>query len=367
MKKFLSILIATLLIVGMFTACSVAFAEESDGGETETPALREVTIDYDELIKCLAGTDSDDDSFYNLKIEMGKFKFNSDWLKDREALDKVFSGLKYVLESEEGYDDKKSDNDKIYVEYCTPTQSPNGQKNWQNSALLTSEMTLSSSGSYLFRIVVKDKDNETLAVSDSFSRVAEDTKHPVVSLSSSMNTKHDDGLVVGTTYTIVTSLTIEDASNTVVTYVVDKKVNGEWVEEIYNSETKEVKKGYEKYISTSGVITPSEDDVISTKENPDYIYRIRYSVVDANGYYGVAAENSTTEENPTLTLFVKAAPDDGKKSVLEIWKIVLFVIAGLSAVGIVVLLCIKPKQATETVRAESVKNVEAESEVEDKE
>ena len=165
--------------------------------------------------------------------------------------------------------------------------------------------------------------------------------------------KHEEGLTSGVTYTVSTSLSYPDDSNSsskTVTYVIQKKVNGEWVT-IYDSVKREVTKGYESYVSTSGVITPADEDIRADKTA---VYQVVYSVVDSYGFHGVADSESTVEHNPKLELFVKAPESKGgKTSAVLIWKIILYVIAGLSAVGIVVLLCIKPKQKTETPRAEA--------------
>lgn len=179
--------------------------------------------------------------------------------------------------------------------------------------------------------------------------VPRDTTHPVIELSDTMTKKEEEGLTVGVNYSISTSLDIEDASSTTVTYKVYKKVGNDvegaedgWLL-IFDSKTKEVTEGYDKNISTSGVITPLEEDVTG-----EYVYKIVYSVVDAAGFYGVNKDGKfNLEYHPTMLLKVNMpVTDPGKISALDVWKIILYVIAGLSAAGIVVLLCIKPKQAT---------------------
>ena len=174
-----------------------------------------------------------------------------------------------------------------------------------------------------------------------------DITRPIISLSSTMKNKQTEGLTVGTNYSISTALTIEDAgSRTTVTYQVYKWVDGKEVL-IYDSakKTDKVTEGYEENISTSGVITPLEDDV---KIDHDYVYRIVYSVVDDYGFFGIENEGDEVEFHPEMKLSVKeAVVEPTPITAVEAWKIVLYVIAGLSAVGIVVLLCIKPKQAVE--------------------
>ena len=200
---------------------------------------------------------------------------------------------------------------------------------------------------------------------------ADDTTHPEVELSESMKTKMNDGLTVDTSYTIPTSLDTKDPSSKTVTYKVYKKVGTAvegadpegWIL-IYDSKTSKVTEGYEDYISTSGsvAITPREEDVTG-----DYIYMIVYSVVDDNGYFGVQKDAKELEEyHPTMKLKVyQKVVEPGKRNPVDAWKIVLYVIAGLAAVGIVVLLCIKPKQGTATdSRYSASANESAEGETE---
>ena len=181
-----------------------------------------------------------------------------------------------------------------------------------------------------------------------------DTTAPEIKLSKTMKNKMEDGLTSGVSYTISTALDINDASDTTTTYKVYKKVGTSatgadkdgWVL-IYDSSktTDKVTEGYEDYISSSGVITPVAKDITG-----DYIYKIVYSVVDKEGNVGVHVDSDYSDselpENPTLLLKVNAPVVQPKTpNAIEAWKIVLYVVAGLSAVGIVVLLCIKPKKA----------------------
>ena len=182
-----------------------------------------------------------------------------------------------------------------------------------------------------------------------FHCYSQDTTHPEIELSESMKQKMESGLTVGTTYSISTALTIEDAnSKSTPTYLVYKQVGAKvegadkegWLL-IYDSKKREVTEGYDDCISASGVITPLEKDVTG-----EYVYKIVYSYVDADGFFGVDKDAEELEEyHPTMLLKVFKAPvEPGKPNAIEAWKIVLYVIAGLSAVGIVVLLCIKPKK-----------------------
>ena len=281
-------------------------------------------------------------------------------------------------------------NDVLCLEYCTPSDDPKND-HWTR-VKADSSISLNASGFWMFRFVVIDgyadgtesekiNDNDAVITpynTDEFrearlrdgvyhweeftlTRYAVDTSSPEIALSSSMKNKMEDGLTVGTTYSISTSLTITDSSNTSVTYKVYRQTasNGakkgddaSWVL-IYDSSLasdERVVEGFESYISTSGTINPQTNDV--TAEGL-YRYKIVYSVKDANGFFGIADaeldENGTKDESgefhPTLYLGVNPSAQSKKtKQAMEIWKIILFVIAGLSAIGIVVLLLIKPKQ-----------------------
>ena len=304
----------------------------------------------------------------------------------------------YEKEAEEDADDKSDEaagaaegdkmefaypvNDIICLEYITPSDDPKDAEDWKRVAI-EKEIEISSSGWWMFRLAVVDGEKGDISDKDAvvtpyntkkfqdkileqskegeydweafcLYRYAVDTKHPEVALSSSMQSKMEDGLTVGTNYTILTNLSITDSSSTSTTYKVyrhkgngtsDKTSSLEDWDLIYDS-TADVKvvEGFEKYITSAGVITPVAADLTSS---PDvYRYRIVYSVKDANGYFGIEKDSDgTTEFHPELFLGVKLSKEGVKdKQRIEAWKIVLFVIAGLSAVGIVVLLCIKPKQ-----------------------
>ena len=278
-------------------------------------------------------------------------------------------------------------NDKISLEYCTPSDDPRDEDWTRVSA--SSSISLQTSGWWMFRYVVvdgtKDSSDDDVVLTpyntDDFKqgllssdgkdydwsafclkRYAIDTKNPEIALTSTLKNKMEEGLTVGTTYSVSTTLDITDSSSTTVTYKVFRfdGVDGakdskgdKWVL-IYDSaaDTKVVE-GYEKYISDKGIINPNSDDV--TAEN-HYRYKVVYSVKDENGYFGISKEiepetgdvDENGEFHPVLLLGVKLSPTGIKeKQKMAIWKIILFVIAGLSAVGIVVLLLIKPKQAVE--------------------
>ena len=358
MKKFLSIFIAMLLIVSLFATTAVAFAAEEattpDEGATTDPAEEESPRDKVQIIKSKLDQYLADGCpwFNSFNIEMGDVKFGEEMMKSSTKIGEAFQGIQYVISGDPNYDTLRANNDKIYVEYCRPSESPKGQETWQNSALITDSIRVSSTGWYLFRFVIKDKDNKVISEDNPeayYRFYAIDTSRPVVALSSTMKTKQESGLTAGTKYSIptsgLTSGSLDEMSSTTVNFKVYKVVNKEDVL-IYDSINKEVTKGYEDFVDVDGAITPSDKDI-----SEDTVYKVVYSVVDAYGYTGVkdkadVQNYAAAEEHPTMELKVVAAPAIKNKSSVNVWEIVLFCIAGLSAIGIVVLLCIKPKEAT---------------------
>ena len=131
----------------------------------------------------------------------------------------------------------------------------------------------------------------------------------------------------GCSYTIPTPTLPDSTSTTTTVYNVMKKVNGEWVK-IYDGETKTVTEGYEDFFK-SGVLYPAASEV--SKADDDYIYRVTYTVTDTYGHKTVKDLNILT-----------TSPDLGDNT-NDVWTIVLICIACAAAVGIIVLLFVKPK------------------------
>ncbi len=329
-KKFVSLLIAVMLIVSLFAVCGVASAEES--------TTRDEVIFNQEYFESL-----EDISTLGFTHAVSDFSLNNDWLKDAEKVKKVFVGANYILSTAEDAADfaVTSESDKVFIEWCTP--SKDYKDTWSCKSIGT--ITISSTGWYGFRYVLKDSsgssstgDSHVLArTSKIYMYFGDETAPAFKNLHSDMKTAMEDGITVGKTYTIKTNISITDTSSTTTSYVVYKKVKGAWTEQpIYDSKTKEVAEGFEDGISTSGVITMLESDVLPDNEP---IYKIVYTVKDSLGY--------TTLVEDELTLFAKAVEKE-PLTTAQIWQIVLFSVAGLSLVGIVVVLCIKPKDPEAT-------------------
>ena len=272
--------------------------------------------------------------------------------------------------------------DKIYVLYCNENSDPKAEiKDWI-SCEVTGVFNVSSDGWWSFRFAVVDgyadeeakifdhilvtthanvekaiEDGQTdekvlLGMDLTLKGYTGDVLHPVVEISESLQNKADTGLTVGVPYSISTTsaaLKVSDPSGWSATYEVYKRVGTKvpgadedgWLL-IYDSTKKadeRVTEGYDNCISQSGQITPLASDVTG-----ETMYRIVYSVTDDNGFYGVESADSVEEYHPTVEFKVNAATAAVNPKI-EAWKVVLYVIAGLSAVGIVVLLFVKPKEA----------------------
>lgn len=303
-------------------------------------------------------------------------------------------------ETEEEAKDEVKPDDVIWLLYVSPSGSvTDDMDNWSRQRV-TSSINLASEGEWNFRFAVVDgakvaassdytfkyddvltttyaeveklieqadaegttvDDAAAEAVNGTLTYYVQDTTAPKAELSASQIKTTDEGLTVGTAYSISTSLDVTDCSSYDVTYIVYKKVgtavvgaDSEGWLQIYDSKKAEVAEGYENNITTGGVITPLDEDVTG-----DSVYKIVYTVVDrVSGKQAVKdtlGNAETTEEyHPTMLLKVKANPDDASAAAsVNVWKIVLYVIAGLSAVGIIVLLFVKPKQVKADARYNS--------------
>lgn len=318
-----------------------------------------------------------------------KFQLNNDWMKvesgegenkkvSAQNVRDVFNGIDYYIDGEKDGEnndlyDKDHKYDVVSVEYLTPSGDPKVESDWRSIAL-TSTFSMRTEGWWQFRYVVKDVDGEVIARTAPMVRNAVDTQSPVIKLSTSLESKQREGLKVNESYSISTYLDITDdrsPSDTTTSYVVEKKIDGKWVE-VYNSKDKEIKDEYKDFILDGGTIKPIESDVIQAENDADrYIYRVIYSVKDGAGHFGVAASGDAAEAHPTLNLFVNPADAQDENKATDAWKIVLYIVAGLAAVGIIVLLCVKPKEAPADGRVapsksdDKAENAEAEEKEQD--
>ncbi len=333
MKKLVSLFIALTLIMSLFTVTAVAFAAEGEGETQPEQPARTV-----EFVKAeFAALEATNPKM--VQPVSSEFVLDCSWLKNAETVNKVFAGANYVLDQSEGHKDYAvtSESDTVKLQYLRPNNDYKDDSKWTNSTL-GSKINVSTTGWWGFRYILKVKGSseDYAAKSDTiYIYFSDDTAPKVTGLSTDMKKVQEEGVKVGSTYSVRTNLTISDTSSTTVTYKVFKKVNGNWTETpIYDSVTKEVAEGYEDNISTSGVITMQKDDVLADKSP---VYKIVYSVKDAMGYITDGTE---------MTIFATA--EEKTVSTNQIIQYVLYGVAALSFIGIIVVLCIKPKKAENT-------------------
>lgn len=366
MKKIISLVLALTLLVGMLGVSAVALAEDA------TPT---VTANQDKIDAFIAADNGTVDKrglsvLSKALLELGKITVSENL--DKTEADNLFTGMTRTF----GTDGKlESSADKIYLQYFKPGKFPGDFAN-ANHAEAGKEVDVNSVGVWAFRLVVvrptkieeadepaegetkKDKYEYKLEESSIVAKSAlitvntQDVDSPVVTVNS---TKFDElvskGITAGTRYSITTSTSLftfsDDGKNSdnsysyiTVNYVIEKKIDGNWTKIYDTTADTKVVDGYSDIVSGSGILA-TNDDVSANKD--DVKYRVIYTFVDKYGHEGVDREGQKSVV--TLNLYVNAKKTDAETTKkVDAWKIVLYVIAGLSAVGIVVLLCIKPKQ-----------------------
>lgn len=336
MKKIFSLIIALTLLVSVFALSAVAFADESEGEGSTTTTPRTITVDNAKLMEKVGNAIYFYDDDTTLFVD-GKFV---GWLTSSADVKEVFSNIVFAFDGEDDYDDTKT-NDIVRLEYCTGNTKydDNWQKDVTNLKVgkggTSFELTLSGRVAFRYSVSYKatsDATEETKVYTDVFVLYIVDRKAPVVEMGTTLTDKVATGLTVGSAYTVSTSsssIKVTDLSTTTTTYVINKRINGAYVQ-VYSS-VDGLSEDYEGTDIASGTITPTADDVLT-----EATYQIIYTVTDAYGYVSA----------PLVAEFkVNAkASDVEEQAKVDVLKIVLYIIAGLSAAGIVVLLVIKPKQ-----------------------
>lgn len=323
MKKIFSLIIALTLLVSVFGISAVAFAD----GEART-----VTVNNAALMT-LVGTDT-------FLEDSASFK---GWLTTTQNVKDVFVGINFAMFGDEGYD-KNAKYDTVRLEYCTG--DIRYEDNWVDDektlvvAAGGTNFNLKLSGWVAFRYSATYKpsaDAEEVPVkTNTFLFYVVDTTAPTLEVGTTLADKASDGLTVGKAYTISTSssnVKVTDSSSCTTTFVIQKLINGQYVE-VYSS-VDGLSESYEGKDIASGTITPTADDVLDKAT-----YKIVFKATDA---YGYASEELVVE----LKVNANTENVEEEKKV-DVLKIVLYIVAGLSAVGIVVLLCIKPKKDENT-------------------
>lgn len=362
-KKYISLILALTILVGMLGVSAMAFAEDPAPVTVNQTALNE-KIAADETLKVLAS---------NFSLNLGDIKVPA-WLATEADISALFSGANFVTE-----DGKLTDaSDKVEIQYFKPGSDRGEVAEDKDSkagyAAAEEQIDVNSVGWWSFRFVVvrphattEEKEGEEakttysvdytkdiVAKSQLVSLYAQDVDNPIITLN---QTRYDDytkkGITVGTRYSIPTTLlfTMTDdgkgtsSSYITVYYVIEKMIDGNWTA-IYDSskDTKVLDDKYSDFVSASGILA-GNDDVSSNSK--DYKYRVKYSFKDQYGYTGVDKDGNAPEFVLNLYVNAKKATEE-EQDTAKVWQIVLYVIAGLAAVGIVVLLCIKPKQEDAT-------------------
>lgn len=372
-KKIISLVLALTILVGMLGVSAVAFAEES-----ETPAT--VTVDQSAVDAFIAADEGSEDerglsALNTAQTALGKITVPDSL--DKTDSDGLFAGMTREFDDNNKL---KSNSDKIYVEYFKPDKHPGDFSN-ANHAAAGDKIDLNEVGTWSFRLIVVrpvEIQDETATTAEGDTTEGEETPakkyeyklekenivaksalfdvrtidvdSPVFSVNSEkLKDLKEKGIVAGTRYSITTTslFTVTDdgknSSNSysyiTYNYVIYHNEKGDWVK-IYDSaaDTKVVE-GYSDIVSSSGILASTDD--ISANAT-DYKFRIEYSIVDKYNHEGADKDGNKTF---VLDLTVsKSTTAEEETQKVDAWKIVLYVIAGLSAVGIVVLLFIKPKQ-----------------------
>lgn len=363
MKKYISLILALTILVGMLGVSAMAFAEDPAPVTVNQTALNE-KIAADETLKVLAS---------NFSLNLGDIKVPA-WLATEADITALFGGANFV--SADGK--LKEESDKVEIQYFKPGSDRGevAEDKDKKAGYAAAEETIdvNSVGWWSFRFVVVrphatvenagetnekttysvDYTKDIVAKSDLVSLYAQDVDNPIITLN---QTRYDDytkkGITVGTRYSVPTTLlfTMTDdgkgtsSSYISVYYVIEKMIDGNWTA-IYDSskDTKVLDDKYSDFVSASGILA-GNDDVSSNSK--DYKYRVKYSFKDQYGYTGVDKDGNAPEFVLNLYVNAKKATEE-EQDTAKVWQIVLYVIAGLAAVGIVVLLCIKPKQEDAT-------------------
>jgi hypothetical protein len=325
-KKIFSLIIALTLLVSVFALSAVAFADAEARTVTVTDLGNAYLFDK-------VGTD-------RFIADQENFK---GWLTTTADVKSVFTGINFAMLGDADYD-KDAKYDTVRLEYCTG--DPRFQDNWVSDektlivAVGGTNFNLKLSGYVAFRYSATYKPTpdaeEKTVVTKEFVLFVEDTTAPVLELGTTLSSKVAEGLTVGKAYTITTSsssVKVTDSSTYTTTYAIQKLINGQYVE-IYNS-VDGLSEDYEGKDVAGGTITPSAEDVLDKAT-----YKVIFSATDANGFKG----NDLVVE---FKVNAKAGDVEEEKKV-DVLKIVLYIVAGLSAAGIVVLLLIKPKKEEPT-------------------
>ncbi|MCM1042987.1 MAG: hypothetical protein NC350_02115 [Corallococcus sp.] len=296
-------------------------------------------IDETKLTEYLENADAEH-GFNKAQIGASKeLKLPTEWIEDVNILTEETAVVTEENKDEETETTRetvtKNDTALLVVsfEYLAPNDYYNEKSEWSSQSTSISATTL---GQWRFRYVIKDRAGNEVTSNHFTREVTKGATAPEITLTSSQLKVQTTGTTAGKTYTIPTPTVSGIGCSASYTYKVSKLVDGKYVV-ILDSDTKEVTEGYESFITSNGVLTPAANEITTrTGDTINYIYKVDYEAVDDYGFVN------------TLTLNILTTAPDAETSAVDIWKIVFIVIACLSAVGLILLIFIKPKQKTES-------------------
>lgn len=221
----------------------------------------------------------------------------------------------------------------IRFEFC-PQSSYASNPEWA-SCDSDSDYSVTSVGQWHFRYVVEDLAGNSVT-SDIFTRTVRDTTPPTIEFSTSQRNVETSGTPVGKGYSIPAPTVTDDVSSATYYFEIFRLESGAFVK-IYNSDDSVIEEKYEKILSGSArsiVLTPLDSEVATMGESsPNYIYKVVYHATDTSGF--------VTEETLNINTTAKdVEPVDS----FVVWKWILISISIASAIGIVVVIFIKPKK-----------------------
>ena len=241
-KKYISLILALTILVGMLGVSAMAFAEDAATVTVDQTAL-DAKIAEDDALKALSG---------NFSLNLGELKVPA-WLATEADISALFSGANFV-----SADGKLTDaSDKVEIQYFKPGSDrgevAEDKDKKAGYAAAEEQIDVNSVGWWSFRFVVVrphatvenagetdekttysvDYTKDIVAKSQLVSLYAQDVDNPIITLN---QTRYDDytkkGITVGTRYSIPTTLlfTMTDdgkgtsSSYITVYYVIEKMI-----------------------------------------------------------------------------------------------------------------------------------------------
>lgn len=260
------------------------------------------------------------------------FVLPTKWMQDTALLTEKTA---VVVSTEEGGADSNSlVRLNIKFEFC-PQSSYASNPEWA-SCDSDSDYSVTSVGQWHFRYVVEDLAGNSVT-SEIFTRTVRDTTPPTIEFSTSQRNVETSGTPVGKGYSIPAPTVTDDVGSATYYFEIFRLESGSFVK-IYNSDDSVIEEKYEDILSGSArsiVLTPLDSEVAAMgTTSPNYIYKVVYHATDTSGF--IAEEtlhiNTTAKDVEPVDSFV-------------VWKWVLIGISIASAIGIVVVIFIKPKKS----------------------